>query len=115
MHKIFKEHTGLKECFETADGCVFYTENAARNHAKTLDDKTVTHHVNEHQEKQSDTATEKPLNRMNRQELLEKASTLEVDVPEDATKPQIIELINAVADEDEVIKTDEDEVIKTEE
>lgn len=40
--KIFEKNPHLKEYFKTSDGKSFYSENGATNHAKTLEDKTVT-------------------------------------------------------------------------
>ncbi len=39
--KIFKSKPSLKAYFKTADNTPFYTEVDAKNHAKTLEDKTV--------------------------------------------------------------------------
>lgn len=47
MNKIFKTNPGLKEAHRTSDGQFFYQETDAKNHAKTLTDKTVEHVVNE--------------------------------------------------------------------
>ena len=41
MHKVFEENTQLKKAFVTSDDQAFYQENDAKNHAKTLEDKTV--------------------------------------------------------------------------
>ena len=41
MHKIFQSNPNLKKAFITSDGTPFYQENDAKNHAKTLKDKTV--------------------------------------------------------------------------
>ena len=40
---IFTQNPNLKEVLKTSDGEYFYTENSAKNHAKTLDDKSVEH------------------------------------------------------------------------
>jgi hypothetical protein len=40
---IFEQNPDLKEVFQTVDGELFYTDNAAKNHARTLEDKTVEH------------------------------------------------------------------------
>ena len=40
---IFTHNPNLKEVLKTSDGEYFYTENSAKNHAKTLDDKSVEH------------------------------------------------------------------------
>ena len=39
----FKNNPDLKEYFETSDGQKFYKEDLAKNHARSLDDKGVTH------------------------------------------------------------------------
>lgn len=39
--KIFKAHPSLEVYYKTADGQPFYKEHDAKNHAKTLTDKTV--------------------------------------------------------------------------
>lgn len=39
---IFKSYPKLTVYYKTNDGTKFFTENSAKNHAKTLDDKTVT-------------------------------------------------------------------------
>jgi hypothetical protein len=41
--EIFEQNPDLKEVFQTTDGEFFYTENAAKNHARSLEDKTVEH------------------------------------------------------------------------
>lgn len=41
MHEIFKSNPQLKKVYVTSDGTPFYQETDAKNHAKTLDDKTV--------------------------------------------------------------------------
>ena len=41
MNELFKTNPNLKEAFVTADGTAFYNNNDAKNHAKTLKDKTV--------------------------------------------------------------------------
>jgi len=40
---IFTQNPNLQEVFKTSDGKYFYTENSAKNHAKTLEDKSVEH------------------------------------------------------------------------
>ena len=40
---IFTQNPNLQEVFKTSDGEYFYTENSAKNHAKTLEDKSVEH------------------------------------------------------------------------
>lgn len=39
--EIFEQHPNLDKVYTTADGECFYNENDAKNHAKTLDVKTV--------------------------------------------------------------------------
>lgn len=41
MNKIFKNNPELKEFYQTSDGQAFFTENAAKLHAKTLKNKSV--------------------------------------------------------------------------
>lgn len=41
MNKIFKNNPELKEFYQTCDGQAFFTENAAKLHAKTLKNKSV--------------------------------------------------------------------------
>ena len=41
MHEIFKTNPDLKKAYITSDGTPFYQETDAKNHAKTLEDKTV--------------------------------------------------------------------------
>lgn len=43
MDNFFKDKPELQEYFETSDGTKFYTENLAKNHARDLEDKKVTH------------------------------------------------------------------------
>ena len=40
---IFTQNPNLQEVFKTSDGEYFYNENSAKNHAKTLEDKSVEH------------------------------------------------------------------------
>lgn len=42
MKNPFLTHPNLKEVHQTSDGTFFYTPNAAANHARGLEDKTVT-------------------------------------------------------------------------
>lgn len=41
MHKIFETQPDLKKAYITSDGTPFYQETDAKNHAKTLKDKSV--------------------------------------------------------------------------
>lgn len=41
MHTIFESNPNLKKAFITSDGTPFYQEHDAKNHAKTLKDKSV--------------------------------------------------------------------------
>ena len=43
--KIFEDHPNLDVIFTTSDNVPFYTENQAKNHAKTLEHKKVTKHT----------------------------------------------------------------------
>jgi len=38
---VFKKYPNLDHYYETSDGMKFFRENDARNHAKTLEDKSV--------------------------------------------------------------------------
>lgn len=38
---IFESNPNLEKCFSTSDGEHFYNENDAKNHAKSLEDKSV--------------------------------------------------------------------------
>jgi len=60
---IFKNNPNLKEVFITSDETAFYERNPAENHAKTLEDKTVTRLVNPSR----------------------KVSEVDIDAPENAT------------------------------
>jgi hypothetical protein len=39
--KIFENQPNLEKCFSTSDGEHFYNENDAKNHARSLDEKSV--------------------------------------------------------------------------
>lgn len=41
MKEVFEQNPKLEKCFATADGQAFYKEDDAKNHAKSLEDKTV--------------------------------------------------------------------------
>lgn len=41
MNKVFKDHPSLKKYHETADGTKFYDEDAAKTHARSLDNRKV--------------------------------------------------------------------------
>lgn len=43
---IFKTNPNLKEAYKTSDENYFYSKNAAQNHAKTLENKTIQELVN---------------------------------------------------------------------
>ncbi|KMQ70237.1 hypothetical protein [Chryseobacterium koreense] len=58
MDNIFKEKPTLQEYFATSDGTKFYTESMAKNHSKTLEDKTVTHVVRPAEESAKETAAD---------------------------------------------------------
>lgn len=40
-NEVFEQNPQLKKCFGTSDGELFYTEDDAKNHSKSLDDKSV--------------------------------------------------------------------------
>jgi hypothetical protein len=41
MNDVFKQNPKLEKYYSTSDGEAFYNENDAKNHAKSLDEKTV--------------------------------------------------------------------------
>tara|TARA_R100000306_G_C4376873_1_gene142305 strand:+ start:2922 stop:3446 length:525 start_codon:yes stop_codon:yes gene_type:complete len=41
MNEVFKTHPNLKKYFKTSDGVKFYDEDAAKTHARTLENRTV--------------------------------------------------------------------------
>ena len=41
MNKVFKKHPNLSKYYETSDGTPFFRDHDAKNHAKSLKDKTV--------------------------------------------------------------------------
>lgn len=53
MENFFETNPHLKAYFQTSDGEAFYEEQDARNHAKSLEDKTITPFKRE-AEKQND-------------------------------------------------------------
>ncbi|MBK5213633.1 MAG: hypothetical protein JJE55_08245 [Flavobacteriaceae bacterium] len=41
MNQVFKNHPNLKKYYQTADGTKFFQEDHAKNHARSLEDRTV--------------------------------------------------------------------------
>ena len=58
MDNLFKDKPELQEYFETSDGTKFYTENMAKNHARDLEDKKVTHVTRPEEESAKETAAD---------------------------------------------------------
>ena len=85
--------------FKTSDGNVFYTENAAQNHAKSLTDRSigsvkVGSEIEPTQVKATETSSEQDYSKLTKVELLVIAQNVGVELPAKATKVQIIEQIN---------------------
>ena len=71
MNDTFKNNPELHEYFETSDGQKFYSENLAKNHARSLDGK-VKHVTRNDEENDTEAAEVKP----------EKAADILAKVPE---------------------------------
>jgi hypothetical protein len=92
----------MSKYFKTSDGEEFYTENHARNHAKSLKDKTVTPPdvAVSVEENEDETSKEVVINfsKMTKKQLVEFAVSKGIEVDEKATKAIIITTIeNALA------------------
>jgi|SRR5690554_235127 len=96
MSKIFQNNPQLDAYFETSDGTPFYTENAAKNHARDLKDKEVKR-IDRDVEVVEDNSSETPEYDMSmtRPELEKVADFYEVDTSEAAKKQDVIDLIDA--------------------
>lgn len=96
MNKIFQNNPQLDAYFETSDGMPFYTENAAKNHAKDLKDKEVKR-IERDVEVVEDNSSEAPEYDMSmtRSELDKVADFYEVDTSKAAKKQDVIDLIDA--------------------
>jgi hypothetical protein len=102
---IFAQYPNLSELHFTSDGSPFNSAIAAKNHAKTLEDKEV--EILSREESGAEDTGEngnseggkevktKPLKKMNLEELTELATKLGVKVEEGATKKVIAEAIEA--------------------
>lgn len=102
--KIFKDNPKVRKVF-VCDGYSFLTKNAADLHATTSDPKKTLNVVtvknesltvvksNEDSESQTD---EKPIDRMNKPELQEKATALGIEFLEEDTKAVLITEIQKV-------------------
>lgn len=93
MNKVFQENPNLKEFYKTSDGTPFYSHNAAQNHAKTLEDKSI-EKVERPAGKVVDMKGKKSLKEMTKEELLKKATSLEIEV-KDENEAELIILIEA--------------------
>lgn len=96
MNKIFQNNPQLDVYFETSDGTPFYTENAAKNHAKDLKDKEVKR-IERDVEVVEDNSSETPEYDMSmtRQELEKVADFYEVETSKAEKKQDVIDLIDA--------------------
>lgn len=94
MDKVFKENPELKSVFKTADGKFFFTEDTAKMHAKSLDEKRVEKLERPLQVvKVEESSSDVNLSKLKRAELVEYATKecgLEIG---DETKAEIIALI----------------------
>lgn len=100
---VFKSNPSAKTVFITSDGFPFLTKNAAELHKNTnrgtkklevIEVKNEAFPSNEGPAAASD----KPLAKMNKAELLEVAVSKGIEAPADATKAEIIKLIEAVTE-----------------
>ena len=92
----------MSKYFQTSDGEDFYTENDARNHAKSLKDKTVTHPdvAVSVEENEDETSKEVVINfsKMTKKQLIEFAVSKGIEVDKKAANAIIITTIeNALA------------------
>lgn len=100
MDQVFKENPNLKEYFKTSDGTPFYSQNAAQNHAKKLEDKTITPVVRP-AGKVIDLGAEKPFKKMTKEELTAKAILLGIEVKDENEADLIILIEDALKSGDE--------------
>ncbi|MDN3671691.1 hypothetical protein QWY99_01245 [Flavobacterium branchiarum] len=115
MHKIFESNPDLKKAFITSDGTPFYQENDAKNHAKTLKDKTVEPVYNEKELQVVDaedlTEAEKEMAAFEADEAAKEAKA-ELDKalaefdPETTKYPEAVKLFKALGLESENAKQD---------
>lgn len=91
MHQCFKDNPNLNEAFITSDGTAFYTDNAAANHAATLENKLVKHETREVE----NVDPREELEAMNKPAIIEMAKALEIEFEKKATKPELIDMILA--------------------
>lgn len=105
--RIFKQNPDLKEYHKTSDGQAFYTADAARSHAKTLADKTVTHVVRseEPQPEPKPTAPEKTL--PGRDELIARYTELYGKAPAKNAKDETIQA--RIEEKENELKAEADE------
>lgn len=106
MDKVFKSNPSLKEYFKTSDGKPFYSESAARNHAKALEDKTVVPvkrvETNSTKKGADNTAADtdpisiemKKIGKMKKADLITYAKeTYALELEEGKTVPELVELV----------------------
>lgn len=119
MHKLFKENKQLNEFYETSDGRAFYTDNAAKNHARTLseDARKVVHVKREDaidevledvvQEVEATDSKEYDLS-MTRAQLNEVALSFGIDAKALKSKQDVIDAIDALVNADEAKEAEGD-------
>lgn len=95
--KIFEHYPKAYTVYFTADGSPFLSETDAKTHAKTLEDKEITpvQRQDAVSVPSTKTPTIKPVEKMNVAELKQLASDKNIEIPEGATKKEIIALIEA--------------------
>ena len=97
--------------YKTSDGFVFYTENLAKNHARSLDDREVVevpvevnYSFKEPKPKEPGTKTKDPedvdLNDFTVDELKAMAEEMEIDIPNRVKKAELIALIEDAEDKE---------------
>ena len=104
MEKVFIENPSLKECFKTSDGQYFYNQNDAKNHAKTLEDKSVEHLTRASEEDDQDAGVVDPkaeeikkVKKLNKEPLIEyaKENYPDVEILEDDNKEKVLNKVLA--------------------
>jgi hypothetical protein len=98
---VFKEHPEAKSVFITSDGHAFLSKNSADLHKNTNHSKKKLEVIEVKNEtfaasKTTEGVTEVKLSKMNKTLLTELAISKGIEVPEEATKAEIIALIEAV-------------------
>lgn len=92
MKKVFENNPNLKEVWITSDGTPFYTENAAKNHGKTLKDSSVKYEQRPVEETSEDDR-ENELNALKKDQVVEIATEMELDFDAKTNKGDLIAMI----------------------